>query len=253
MRILVLNPFAGEAEEVSRCARVARPDTEIVFASTGDDYPMSYVTYVYYRHRAASAVVERVIQAEREGFDAVFICCCYDPGLWEARELVDIPVTAAFEAGVHYANQISQRYSVLSTEPKTSHCYRELAELYGAGHKLASVRPIGLSARESYGEEAGRTITDLALDAARLCVEHDGAEAIVMGCTLQSCPLTLGGSNDAVGAPIIDPVLVGVKYAEYLVELRRAGLPVVSRYGTFQKPPADEVDRLRRIGAATPV
>jgi allantoin racemase len=246
MKVLVLNPFAGEMQEVQRCRSVARPDTEIVFENIAESYPLNYVTYIYYRHHCADAAVERVLRAEAEGFDAVFISCCYDPGLIEAREVVDIPVTAAFESGAHYVNAISQRYSVIATEPKTVHCYRELAELYGTAGKLASVRHIGLSARESYPERTPpEEVVARTLDVARKCVEEDGAEAILMGCTLQSCPLTIAGAGDASGAPIVDPVLVGFKATEFMVEMRRAGLPIVSRYGTWQKPPADEVERIR--------
>jgi len=101
VKILVLNPFAGTAREFERCATVARPDTEIVFDTIADTYPLNYVTYIYYRHKCAEAVVELIVRAEQEGFDGVFISCCYDPGLWESRELVYIPVTAAFESAVH--------------------------------------------------------------------------------------------------------------------------------------------------------
>ena len=250
MKILVLNPFAGEAREFERCATVARPDTEITFDTIGDVYPLNYVTYIYYRHKCAEAVAERVVRAEAEGFDGVFISCCYDPGLWESRELVDIPVAAAFESAVHWANQISQRYSVISTEPKTSHCYRELADLYGTAGKLASVRPINVSAKVSYEEfTPAEVIVARTLEVARKCVEDDGAEAIVMGCTLQSCPMTVAGANDAAGAPIIDPVLVGMKDIEFMVDMARAGLPTLSRYGTWQKPPRDEVVQLSRAAA----
>ncbi len=251
MKILVLNPFAGEMRELERTRSVARPDTEIVFDTIADTYPLNYVTYIYYRHKCAEQVVERVIRAEDEGFDAVFICCCYDPGLWEARELVDIPVTGAFESGVHWANQISQRYSVIATEPKTAHCYRELADLYGTAGKLASVRHIGLSARDSYEDVTPpEVVVERTLRVARQCVEDDGAEAIVMGCTLQSCPLTVAGADSAEGAPIIDPVLVGMKDTEFMVDMRRAGQPILSRYGTWQKPPIDEVVRLSPAAAA---
>ena len=252
MKILVLNPFAGEMQERERCRQVVRPDTDIVFEDISDVYPLNYVTYVYYRHRCADAVAERVLRAQKEAFDAVFICCCYDPGLWEARELVDIPVTAAFEAGCHYVNAISQRYSVIATEYKTVHCYRELAQLYGAGAKLASVRHIGLSARESYPDRTEpQVVVSRTLEVARKCVEEDGAEAILMGCTLQSCPLTVTGVGDSLGAPIIDPVPVGIKVTEFMVEAKRAGLPILSRFGTWQKPPEDEVESLRRARAAT--
>ncbi len=246
MKILVLNPFAGETREAEHCRKVARPDTEIVFENIGEVYPLNYVTYIYYRHQCATAVVERVLRAQDQGFDAVFICCCYDPGLGEAREVADIPVTAAFEAGVHHVNAISQRYSVIATEYKTVHCYRELAQLYGTDSKLASVRHIGLSARESYPDKTRPEIMlKRALEIAKKCIEEDGAEAIMMGCTLQSCPLTVAGQGDLMGVPIIDPVLVGFKMTEVRVEMHQAGLPIISRFGTWQKPPADEVARLR--------
>lgn len=251
MKILVLNPFAGTAREFERCATVARPDTQITFDTIEDGYPLNYVTYIYYRHKCAEQVVERVVRAEQEGFDGVFISCCYDPGLWEARELVDIPVAGAFESAVHWANQISQRYSVISTEPKTSHCYRELADLYGTAGKLASVRPINVSAKVSYEDlTPPEVIVERTLEVARTCVEDDGAEAIVMGCTLQSCPLTVAGANNAAGAPIVDPVLIGMKDIEFMVDVRAAGLPILSRYGTWQKPPADEVALLSPAAAA---
>jgi allantoin racemase len=248
MRVLVLNPFAGEMQEIQRCRKVARPDTDIVFENIAEVYPLNYVTYIYYRHRCANAVVERIMRAEEEGFDSVFISCCYDPGLIEAREVVDIPLTGAFEAGAHYVNAISQRYSVIATEPKTVHCCRELAQLYGTAAKLASVRHIGLSARDSYPDcTPPEEIVARTLAVARKCVEEDGAEAILMGCTLQSCPLTVAGAGDSIGAPIIDPVLIGFKQAEFGVELRRLGLPILSRYGTWQKPPSDEVAKLREL------
>lgn len=246
MRILVLNPFAGEMKEVERCRQVARPETEIVFENIADVYPLNYVTYIYYRHRCADAVANRVLRAQEEGFDGVFICCCYDPGLWEAREIAEIPVTAAFEAGSHYVNSISQRYSVIATEYKTVHCYRELTQLYGTASKLASVRHINLSARDSYPEKtSSEEVVARTLEVARKCIEEDGAEAILMGCTLQSCPLTVNGSNGALLAPIIDPVLVGIKVTEFIVEARQVGLPTLSRFGTWQKPPADELAQLK--------
>jgi len=251
MKILVLNPFAGEAKEVERCRTVLHHETEIVFDNIADAYPLNYVTYIYYRHRCADAVVDRVVRAQDEGFDGVFICCCYDPGLAESREIVDIPVTAAFEAGAHYVNCISQRYSVIATESKTAHCYWELAQLYGTAGKLASVRHIGLSARESYPDRTPpEELIERVLEVSRKCVEDDGAEAILMGCTLQSCPLTVAGANESLGAPIIDPVLVGIKTAEFMVENRRAGLPTLSRFGTWQKPPADELEQLLRARRA---
>jgi len=245
-KILILNPFAGVTREAEHCQEVAASDTELLFDNISKIYPLTYVTYIYYRHHCASAVVERVLQAQEEGFDAVFICCCYDPGLAEAREIADIIVTGAFESSVHYINQIAQRYSVIATEPKTVHCYRELAQLYGTDSKLASVRHINLSARESYNDKTDPVLlVKRIIEVAQRCIEDDGAEAIIMGCTLQSCPLTVAKQGYLQGVPIIDPVLIGFKHTEFLIEAKRVGLPVISRYGTWQKPPVNEVVQLR--------
>src|SRR5262249_57883055 len=131
MKILVLNPFAGVAQELERCRTVARPDTEIVFEDIADVYPLNYVTYIWYTHRCADAVVQRVRKAEKQGFDAVFISCCYDPGLAEARELVDIPVTGAFEAGPPHAGLIAPRDSGIGAEPKALPFLRKAPLYFG--------------------------------------------------------------------------------------------------------------------------
>ena len=67
-----------------------------------------------------------------------------------------------------------------------------------------------------------------------------------MGCTLQSCPLTVTGNVHSGGTPIIDPVLVGIKFTEFMVEAKQAGIPVLSRFGTWQKPPSDEVEIIQK-------
>ena len=48
------------------------------------------------RHHA-QLFPERVAQAEREGYDAVILHCCSDPGLAEARRKVRIPVVGPGE------------------------------------------------------------------------------------------------------------------------------------------------------------
>ena len=109
------------------------------------------------------------------------------------------------------------------------------------------MRHIGLSARDSYPDKISpNDVVVRTLQVARKCIEEDEAEAILMGCTLQSCPLTVSGVGDSLGAPIIDPVLVGIKVTEFMVEAKRVGLPILSRFGTWQKPPADEVALLRK-------
>jgi allantoin racemase len=248
-RILILNPFKGRMYEKEHCQQVAEHDTIISFEDIGDIYPLPYVTYVYYRHLCADAVVDRIIKAEGEGFEGVFIACMYDPGLLESRELVDIPVVGAFEASTHYACMLGHSYSIVTVERKVVPCCWELARLYGVSEKLVSVRHIGIPANKLYPSiTSPEEVVRRTIEVSRRCVEEDGAEVIVPGCTLQSGSIThdLGEALVVEGAPILDPVLIGFKILEVMVTLRdRVGLRSASRVAAFKKPPFDELKSLR--------
>jgi len=40
-------------------------------------------------------VIDRVFQAEKQGYDGVFVACGHEPGVRAAREIVDFPVVGA--------------------------------------------------------------------------------------------------------------------------------------------------------------
>ena len=91
-------------------------------------------------------------------------------------------------------------------------------------------------------------VVEQVVSTARRCVEEDGAEVLIPGCTLAGSVLThvRGGAAMAAGAPIVDGMLAGFKQAEMWVDLARAGVPPASRRGFFERPPAAEYERLRR-------
>ena len=56
----------------------------------------------------------KVVQAERDGFDAVIIYCGDDPAVGAARELVDIPVIGPGKVAKMIALDLSYRFSILT-------------------------------------------------------------------------------------------------------------------------------------------
>jgi hypothetical protein len=53
--------------------------------------------------------------------------------------------------------------------------------------------------------------------------------------------------TEDIGGPIIDPILIGLKTAEMMAELRnKVGIPSVSRVAAWKKPPEEELRRLRK-------
>jgi allantoin racemase len=245
MRILVLNPFGGETREREHCLAVARPDAVVEFDSIKDSYPLNYVQYRYFRHLCAGHAIDRIVAAEREGFDAVVIACMYDPGLIEARELVDIPLVGAFESSCHVAAMLGAAYAVITVEQNVVPVTWEMARLYGVSEKLVSVKHIGIPAGRIYEDVMPpEEILERTFSVVGECVA-DGAEVIVLGCTLISHLLTerYADPHAVLGVPVVDPLLVAYKTAEMMVDLRlKANLPAVSRLGGYARPPAGDVE-----------
>jgi Asp/Glu/hydantoin racemase len=170
-RILVLNPFGGTTLELENCQAIARPDTEVTFANLSDVYPLNHLNHRVFRTKAAELAAVRILAAEREGFDAVVISCGADPGLQEARGLVDIPVVGALEATVHYAAMIAHSFSIVVVTDSIISTFRNLIAQYGLSSKLVSVRPIGYRPPRLYPEVTPpEQILERVIAVARRCV-----------------------------------------------------------------------------------
>src|SRR5690348_377360 len=61
---------------------------------------------------AVPDTVLKIVEAEREGIDAVVIDCMGDPGLRPAREMVSIPVLGPCETSMHLASMMGHQFGV---------------------------------------------------------------------------------------------------------------------------------------------
>ena len=250
MRICVINPFAG-TEQFGRenLEAIAAPGTEFHICDIGDRYPLNNNQWIYFKHSCTGPTIDRAIEAERQGYDAIFISCNLDIGLYECRQMCDIPVTATLEAAALTAHAMGRRFSLLSVDDQNGQIQKMMLEQYQLARGLVSVRSFGIDATDLYAdrnssEEISRTV----LDVARRCIEEDGAEGLISGCTLAGSVLSKAAREnpDAHPAPIVDGMLPGFKMAEMMASLQRAGLPPVSRLGIFQHPPLSDLATLRK-------
>ena len=249
MRILVVNPFSGgETHGRENLASVARADTEFDIVDVSDEYPLPNNQWLYFRHACTGPTLEKVMWAERQGYDAVFISCNLDIGLYEARQLVDIPVTATLESAALVAHAMGAAYSLVTVDYQNGKIQESLVRTYGLHERFASQRPFGIDASDLYPDRtsAGEVI-EAVVAAAKACVEVDGAEVVVPGCTLAGSILTheLEDAESVVGAPVLDGMITGFKMAEMMADLRAAGIPTVSRRGWFERPPESDFRTLR--------
>jgi allantoin racemase len=165
----------------------------------------------------AGLVVPELIRlaplAERRGYHALIIGCYSDPGLDALRELVTIPVIGPGAASLHLAAQLGTRIGVLT--PSGRGYGRIAARLRGLGIAplLASVRGIGLSVMDMARQAPGAL--DKAADAARIAVDEDGADVLVLGCmSMAFLPGVTQALGERVGVPVVNPVIAALKTAE---------------------------------------
>jgi allantoin racemase len=248
-RILVLNPFGGyETYAEQNLRHAARPDTEFSIENIAEHYPLRYNSWLYFRHECINFTIERVLAAEAEAYDAVFLSCMTDVGLYECRHLVDIPITASLESAALLAYQMGRSFSIISVDRQNGEQERMLLDLYGLSGKLVSVRPFDIPANELYPDRTpSEAVVDRLLETARLCVAQDGAEVIIPGCTLASSVLTreLRDAQSILGVPVIDGMIAGFKAAEMWCDLVAGGLPPTSKHGFFQHPPEEALRAVR--------
>jgi len=171
----------------------------------------------------AGLVVPELIRlaplAEQRGYDALIIGCYSDPGLDALRELLSIPVIGPGAASLHLAAQLGTRICVLT--PSGRGYGRVAARLRGLGLAalLASVRGIGLSVMDMAKQTPGAL--DKAAAAARLAVEEDGADVLVLGCmSMAFLPGICEDLGRRVGVPVVNPVIAALKTAEALVAMK---------------------------------
>lgn len=229
-RILVINPNVTEAitrTMVEEARRSASGDTEIVAATAR--FGTQYVENRVEAAIAGHAVLE-ALAGHAPGCDAAIVAAFGDPGLFAAKEMLDIPVIGIAEAAFLTAYTLGRRYAIVCLTPRLGVWYRECAEEHGLERRLVAVRPLDLPPSDitAAKEQAGRRL----VQACHEVVDRHGAEVVIMG----GGPIA-GLARDVaheIPVPVLDGVSCAVRLAEALIAI--APRPPAS--GSFARPPA---------------
>lgn len=238
-RILWINPLGTSAfDEPMRAsfATEVEPDVRVDVVSLGKG--PEHLEYHYYEALVLPDILHAVKRAENQGYDGAIIGCFYDPGLREAREIVrDMVIAAPAEAALHVAATLGDTFSIIVGRRKWIPAMRENVDKYGFGGRLASFKSLGMGVPDFHADER-RTMSAL-IECAKEAVEKDRAEVIVLGCTIE-----FGFYKEIqriVGVPVIDATLAPLKYAEFLIEIKKRFGWGHSKEGGYESPPVDEI------------
>lgn len=213
------------------------PHTEIDYVTLDTNGTDNYEFEVYEAYMSPQ-ILDRVRGLEEEGYDAVILGCFYDPAIVPARELcTKMVVVGAAQASISLAKLICKRYSLLIPRDKNYTHMREMVERNHGIDALASIRMLNLKVMEIQEDE---TFRDSRMEEEITAAVHeDLAEAIVLACTMEVG--TFLKLQEKYGIPIIDPVIAGLKTAEYLVECRDSCGWYTSKRGTYETPSKEEM------------
>lgn len=237
MKIFIIHPDFGLTPEqinlrVERLQKVAGPDVEITMQCVSKTRVC--IDSLVDAAIAAPEIVSMAIDAERSGYDAVGLYCLSDPGYDACREAVTIPVLGGGHCAFSLAALLGYTTSMITTSKRRIPQKVEFVRSCGIDfQRLASIRQIEYDIlAHRNGSNRDDVIAQLA-QAARQCVDIDGAETVILGC------LSFAGMASEVqaqaGVPVIDPAYALVTACESIV---RQKLSHSKR--SYPMPPAAE-------------
>jgi Asp/Glu/hydantoin racemase len=205
------------------------PNTEIVYRGLRG-CKVKAVCDEQTREAVSSLHLRMVLEAEKEGFDAIAMGCLLEPGVREAKQRSGIPVVGALEASLHLASMLGKNISfVLSGSDKilgedisrtgNDNILLRLIDGYNFKSRLASIRGIGLEVLDFFPEYKNlEKLKCLMLAECRQAVENDKADVIVMygGITV------LRYLQKALRVPVINQKQAQIMMAEVLAKSKLA-------------------------------
>lgn len=222
--------------------KVMSPGTTI--AMRGVQYEPPNLDYKCFDFLNNLQLLESVVGAEREGFDAVAVGCFFDPILEELREAVDIPIVSIAETSMHTACMLGRRFSVMTHGETLGPKYiAGLVERYGLEKYAAPLVNFDVPFQMLEDAMAGRP--DECYELTRAAAEQavaGGAEVLIMGCGLLNLIAMRNGWYRFAGAPVLDTTACLLKTAEMMVTMRRVSNVEVSRVGHYKKPPRKQLE-----------
>jgi hypothetical protein len=162
-----------------------------------------------------------------------------DPGLYELRSALDIPVIGTGEATLLAASQLGRRLGLVTLDPVFEVWHYEQAERYGIGGRVVHVTGLGCKPEDFANAFAGdqaahaRMIKDFVACAQPL-IER-GADVVIPAGVLPG--LLIGREHGLkIGhAPVVNCAAVALKSAEMWVQLRRLNGTEPSRGPSFKR------------------
>lgn len=217
--------------------QVKSPDTEVDLVGTRVGRIDSYR---FFETLDWISILDSVIGAEQDGYDAVAIGNILDPALREARSMVDIPVLGLGETSMLTSCSMGSTFSLVGVNPYFGGRFEENVAKYGLRERLASIESMGLTPHEldaCFSDEEGRAkATESFVSAARTSLDK-GAEVVVPAGGRLTAFLNAIGLREVDGAPLLDGTVSLIAATEAAIRIHRQSGTFVSRRRLYARAP----------------
>ena len=157
-------------------------------------------------------------EAERQGYDAVVPLGMLDLGVEGGRCVVDIPVIAPFEATMHIAAMLGDKFGLINYESYSTARSLARARKYGMESFIAGVRSVQMPKSDMTGNRD--LLVETFLHHARELIDKNGAQVIIPSGITQ-CPVQMKPDFLAkeLGVPVVEGIGAPIRVAAMMAHL----------------------------------
>lgn len=246
-KVMVIVPFPMGEEDLSR--RKAQMKAVNLGPGIEFDYrpvrvgPQNYSSQ-HDMSLADFSILDAGLDAQTQGYDAICIDTMSDSGMSMLRSALTIPVIAPGRHAMLTAQMLGDKFSILMMWDRWKMLYHKTLGELGMEHKCASMRSIGVTPdNKSLLSGKEDQVYPLLLEAARKCVDEDGAQVLILGST------TMHEAHEwlsrRIGVPVINPGPLTYKLSSIALDLQLTHSKL-----TYPTPLSPKYDMIRAIGAA---
>jgi len=216
---------------------VKRPETKVDINGVDDgSMDLHYNAVVAVNSYGPGGVLNKIIQAADQGYDAVAIGCFLDPAMQEAREVVPIPVLGLGEASMLMACMYGHRFSGVAFHSKQAQYYDRKAFEYGLTARHIPFGNLGIDFNEvQTAFTSPETMTGNFISESRRLATQ-GAEVILAACATVNAIIRREKIQEVDGTLVMDCNAVLLKLTDAMAELSQSiGLRASQRL-LYQRP-----------------
>ncbi len=235
-----------EEDLKSYVQKVARPGTTVdVHGIEKYASKMPDSDYIQFLH--VSQVIEKALQAEREGYDAFCIGGTLDLGHIYLKEVLDIPAAFIAESSFYNACLLARKFGIVGMNERILRRQMELVKYHGLRERCVPGAHLNSTLQEIVdlrGEDP-QLVVKVFSEAGRKLIAQ-GAGAIIPGFGAMGSFFGQQGIHDIDGVPIVDIIASVIKTAEMLVDLKNLGVKR-SRLGSYTYASKEELMAARKL------